>query len=124
MSRQGPPVGLIIVVVAVSAAGLLLWMILRTGEDGASANPAQPAASSRIVAGREAPPRAEDSGKPGAPRVVPSDSPRRSGEAEPPTETIIDGVRVRDHRRDRTQPIKSAGQGPPAHARRIPPELT
>jgi hypothetical protein len=126
MSRQGPPVGLIITVVAVSAAGLLLWMILRSGEDGASARSTPPGTTPERVVSRESPPRVEDSSRPGVPQVLPSEpsGSARSGDKTPPTESIINGVRVRDHRKDRTKPIALSSVERPAHARKIPPELT
>ena len=46
-------------------------------------------------------------------------SPVRTG---PVTETVVNGVRIRDHRRDRTAPVEIPLQ--PAHMRRIPPALT
>lgn len=119
--------GLIIAVVAVAAAGLLLWMILRSGDEDAAASAPQtaggPAApyEGRASAG-------EGGERPSLPSTASPEQGRRSrgsGDAErTTTETIINGVRVRDHRRDRSKPIVIPARPPPAHARRIPPELT
>jgi len=115
-------------VVAVSAAGLVLWMILRSGEDGASAGSKPPEATSERIVSRERPPRVQDSdsSRPGVPQVLPTEpsGSARAGDRTPPTESIINGVRVRDHRKDRTKPIALSGIDRPAHARKIPPELT
>lgn len=122
MSRQGPPVGLIIAVVAVTAAALLLWMIIKSGDEDASASPPR---SAEAAAAPQGPPARQGADRPGLPQVTPSEQVRRrGGDAPPPTETIINGVRVRDHRRDRTQPIEIAPRTRPAYARKIPPELT
>src|SRR5690606_9920914 len=40
------------------------------------------------------------------------------------TETVVDGVIIRDHRKDRSKPIALPDRPPPKHARKIPPELT
>jgi hypothetical protein len=123
MSRQGRPVGLIIAVVAVAAAALLLWMILKSGDDDASAS-SQPAGAGSAAAAR-APSPTEAGDRPRLPQVAAAEEERRGGRADrPTTETIIDGVRVRDHRRDRSQPIVIPPRPPPAHARKIPPTLT
>jgi len=129
MARQERPVGLIIAGVALVAAGLLLWMILRSGDDGASASPPQPAPQPPGAgpgADRQAPvPRAEGSDRPNLPKVSDSDQGRQARpDLEPPTETVVNGVRVRDHRRDRSTPYTPAQSGPPAFARKIKPELT
>jgi hypothetical protein len=163
MSRQGPPVGLIIVVVAVTAAGLLLWMLVRSTDDGgtsAEAPGAQPTPpggpGERVAQGAQgapaapdspggarpygaAPPRegprlppgapgapgAVDTERPGAPKVTDSEAIRRGSSDRPPaTETVVNGVRVRDHRRDRSQPITLPTTRPPPRDRRIAPELT
>jgi hypothetical protein len=125
MSRQGRPVGLIIAVVAVSAAALLLWMIMRSGDDGASANPPSqpgpgpgPAASSRV------PSRKDGDDRPGIPQVAAADQDRRGGDRPPATETVINGVRIRDHRKDRSQPVTLPDRPPPSHPRRISPNVT
>ena len=120
MSRQGPPVGLIIAVVAVTAAALLLWLIMESGGEDAPASPGQPVAGSappRIPAER----RDE---RPGLPQVTAEEGRRASDDLPPPTETVVDGVRIRDHRRDRTQPIEIPTRTRPVHDRKIPPALT
>ena len=155
MSRQGPPVGLIIFVVAAVAAGLLLWMIVRSGEDdGASANtpPAQGTSGDRGTPGSpdtarpfggrdrdpdrprlpEQPEQPEQPDQPGqagperprSTQVTSSEGRRGSSDRPPPTETIINGVRVRDHRKDRSSPISLPTTRPPPRGRRITPELT
>jgi hypothetical protein len=125
MSRQGPPVGVIIAVVAAIAAGLLVWLIARSGDDGASASTPQPS-----TAGTQAgAPRAEGE-RPALPQVTASGEPRgaqgRTGAAEPPTETVVDGVRIRDHRKDRSKPYKPFDPDPSTSraGRTIKPELT
>jgi hypothetical protein len=162
MSRQGPPVGLIIIVVAVTAAGLLLWMLVRSGDEegGAPASTPQARGTSgdRVAEGtpdtarpfgggdRVERPRLPDQpgqpgqpdqpGQPGRPEASDSTRPRsvqvtdfeqgRRGRTDrpPPTETIINGVRVRDHRQDRSKPISLPTTRPPPRGRRIAPELT
>jgi hypothetical protein len=79
------------------------------------------------VVSRDSPPRVEDSSRPGVPQVLPTEpsgSARGDRDKIPPTESIINGVRVRDHRKDRTKPIALSSVERPAHARKIPPELT
>lgn len=154
MSRQGPPVGIIIVVVAVTAAGLLLWMLVRSGadpDDGASAGTSAP--GERVAGGtpgtRRDPGNADDPGtarpyggapageaprlppgpesaeRPGAPQVTDADQARRGSTDRPPaTETVINGVRIRDHRSDRSKPITLPTTRPPPRDRRIAPTLT
>jgi hypothetical protein len=129
MPRQGRPVGLIIAVVAVAAAGLLLWMILRSGDEDedVAASPHATAGGIAAPSGRRV--SAGEAGeRPSLPSTASSEQgrrPRGSGDAErTTTETIINGVRVRDHRRDRSKPIVIPSRPPPAHARKIPPELT
>ncbi len=155
MSRQGPPVGLIIVVVAVTAAGLLLWMIVRSGDDegtSAGASQARDISGGRVAEGEpgtarpfggrdrpegdrprlpaqpEEPGQPADAGGPERPRgaqVTSSEQGRRDrADRPPPTETIINGVRVRDHRSDRSKPISLPTTRPPPRGRRIASELT
>ncbi|HWO20164.1 MAG TPA: hypothetical protein VNO30_15360 [Kofleriaceae bacterium] len=159
MSRQGPPVGIIIIVVAVTAAGLLLWMLVRSGDDNAgnAGNaPGAPAPGERVAGGTPGtrqdpgdpgtsgdpgtarpyggapsgeaprlPPGPESTERPGAPKVTDADQARRDSSDRPPsTETVINGVRVRDHRRDRSKPISLPTTRPPPRDRRIAPELT
>lgn len=119
--------GLIIAVVAVAAAGLLLWMILRSGDEDPAASPQQTAAGPAAPSGGRA--AAGEAGeRPSLPSTAtPEQGRRRRGsgdEARTTTETIINGVRVRDHRRDRSKPIVLPSRPPPAHSRKIPPELT
>jgi hypothetical protein len=127
MPRQGRPVGLIIAVVAVAAAGLLLWLILRSGDEDAAASPPQTAGGPAAPSGHQAS-GGERGERPSLPSTAsPAEGRRRrgSGDAErTTTETIINGVRVRDHRRDRSKPIVIPPRPPPAHARKIAPELT
>lgn len=110
--------GLIIAGVALTAAALLVWMIARSGDDGASASPPQqPAAGAPVEHGA---PRADGADRPALPQVADSAQERRSGGADrPATETIINGVRVRDHRRDRSKPISFPDRPPPSDTRRI-----
>lgn len=158
MSRQGPPVGLIIIVVSVTAAGLLLWMLVRSadeeGGDPASTPQARGTSGDRVAGGAPdtARPLGGDRGE--RPRLPdqpdqpdrpdpsnpsgPSDPTRPRGvqvtdakqgrrgraDREPPTETIINGVRIRDHRKDRSTPITLPTTSPPPRGRRIAPELT
>ncbi len=131
MPRQGRPVGLIIAGVAVVAAALLLWMIMRSGDDDASASPPQAAgggSSGSSGASGDGASAGEGGDRPSLPSVASSEDGRRrrsSGDEDrPTTETIINGVRVRDHRRDRSKPIAIPTRPPPAHARKIPPTLT
>jgi hypothetical protein len=129
MSRRG----LIIAGVALAAAGLLLWLIVRSEDDGASANPPQPppyatgsAAGAGGAGGTPAPARAGDgSDRPNLPKVTAAEQARRDrADEEPATETIVNGIRVRDHRKDRSKPYTLVDPGLPSYARRIKPELT
>ena len=121
--------GLVIAAVALTACALLLWMIVKgggDGDDGASAGTSQqPGGAGSEGAARTAP-RAESSSRPGLPQVTQADQARRGGDDDdrPATETIINGVRVRDHRRDRSKPVTLPDRPPPPHVRRIDPKLT
>ncbi len=117
--------GLIIAVVAVGAAGLLLWLIVKSGDEDASASPKPEPQPYAVNAGSERPLAVrEGSDRPGLPQVTEPEEGRIATEREPATETIIDGVRVRDHRKDRSKPINIPSRPPPEHARKIPPALT
>jgi hypothetical protein len=119
MSRKGAPVGLIIAVVAVTASALLLWMIMQSGDDDTAAVAPAPVPSS--VSSRPLPREA----RPELPQVATADEPRGARpDREPATETIINGVRVRDHRKDRSKPIHIPDRPRPESGRRIPPSLT
>jgi hypothetical protein len=125
MPRSSRSVALIIGGVALLAAALLLWVIVESGDDGGAASarpvagaPADPAAAPQAVAARPG------ERQPGGPQVVASEQDRRGGEARAPTETVVDGVRIRDHRRDRSKPIEVLPRPPPEHARQIPRSLT
>lgn len=120
MSRKGAPVGLIIAVVAVSASALLLWMIIRSG-----GNEEAPAVVPEAKSGRSIRPPAAPGERPELPQVASTDGPRGPRpDREPATETIINGVRVRDHRKDRSQPIQLPERPRPESGRRIAPSLT
>jgi len=126
MSRQGRPVGLIIAVIAATAAGLLLWMILRSGDDGASASaPQKPGAGPGIATEPPALARKDGEDRPGAPQVVASEEGRRAagGEDNQVTETVVNGVRVRDHRKDKSKPFTMPEQIRAPGTRRIAAEV-
>lgn len=115
--------GLIIAVVAVAAAGLLVWLIVRSGDEDASASTQPPPyAVNAGSADRKAPPVRQGDDRPGLPQVKAEEG-RLASEREPATETIVNGVRVRDHRKDRTKPVTLVPRAP-EHARKIPPALT
>jgi hypothetical protein len=121
MASSSRSVPLIIGGVALLAAALLLWVIIESGDDGGSAS-AQPTAGAPAAPAQPAA-RPGDR-RPGSPQVVASEQERRDGDARAPTETVIDGVRVRDHRRDRSKPTAVPPRPLPEHARRIPRTLT
>jgi hypothetical protein len=123
MSSQSRPVGLIIAGLALTAAALLVWMIVRAGDDSASASPPQqPAAGAPVDPPA---PRAERPNGPGSPQVAESAQERRSGNADRPvTETIVNGVRVRDHRRDRSTPILVQDRPPGVGVHRVSRTVT
>lgn len=114
MSR-GRPVALTIATISVVAAGLLLWLIVQSGDDDSSA--------------ATAPPTPTESGDPGARPARGSSSQvmrRERGEADPDVvETVVDGVRIRDHRRDKSRPLPPVAprQRAPGE-RQIQPTLT
>lgn len=122
MARSGRSLALLIGGVALLAAGLLLFALLQSGDDD-SGTPAGPVASADPRGDRPRPPRASGD-RPGIPQVTPSGEGRSPGSGQPYTEVVIDGVRVRDHRKDRSQPINIPPRQPPAHARKIAPGLT
>jgi hypothetical protein len=119
-------VGLIIAAVAVLAAGLLLLFIIQSGDDDdASAGSPRPASGS---SGGAAPARDR-------PSLDGSDAPqvattvrtgRRAAGSDAPgyTETVVNGVRVRDHRKNRSEPIDISPDKRPPNARKIQPSLT
>jgi hypothetical protein len=129
MTRQGRPVGLIIAAVAVLAAGLFLVFILKSGDDDGPAGGAGPATGGSGSGVASTPDRARPSpDRPNAPQV--SSVEREPGSAAGSagdrgyTETIVNGMRVRDHRKDRTQPVDIGSGSRPPNARRIQPSLT
>lgn len=128
MTRQGRPVGLIIAAIAVLVAGLLLLFIMKSGDDDTTAGASRPppggsgGATSTPDLARPSPDR------PNAPQV--SSVEREPGSAAGSagdrgyTETIVNGMRVRDHRKDRSQPVDIGSGSRPPNARRIQPALT
>lgn len=119
--------GLIIAGVAVLAAGLLLLFIMKSGDDDAAAGAPSPAASGPGTAPvmRDRPRTTPD--RPSSPQVAAVErTPRPADGSDSPgyTETVINGVRVRDHRRDKTKPIDVTTGGRPPDARKIQPSLT
>jgi hypothetical protein len=127
MTSQGRPVGLIIAGVAVLAAGLLLLFIMKSGDDDAAAGAPSPATSVPGTAPvmRDRPRPTPD--RPNAPQVATVERTTRPADgSDSPgyTETVINGVRVRDHRKDKTKPIEVTTGGRPPDARRIQQSLT
>jgi hypothetical protein len=127
MSRQGRKVGLVIAAVALAACALLLWMIVRSGGSddsggGASAESSQPGATGD---GARTASSGDGANGPRLPQLNPGEGGRRRTSADPNvTETIVNGVRVRDHRRDRSKPIVLHDPPPSTRSRRIDAKVT
>jgi hypothetical protein len=122
MSRENRPVVLIVGGVAVLAAALLLFLVLRSGDDATDA-PTQPAAGGSTVAAAPTPPPRADSSRPGQPQVSAS---VRDGSADAGgyTETIVNGMRVRDHRKNRSTPVERLIPDRAPGSRTIDPKIT
>jgi hypothetical protein len=127
MTRDSRRVGLVIGAVAVLAAGLLLALLLQEGTEGA-----RPPAVAYQVTRDPDPPRAalgsaRQPERRGAPEVVAQERPvagAGSGSAPSYTEVVIDGVRVRDHRTNKSEPFAVPATVESPRPRRIDPALT
>jgi len=119
-------VGLVIAAVALAACALLLWMIVRSGGSDDSGDGGASADSQAGASGDGA--RTASSGDGANGPRLPQESAgqgRRRGERDPNvTETIVNGVRVRDHRRDRSKPIVLHDPPPSTRSRRIDAKVT
>lgn len=118
--RNRKPLALAIAAALLLVVAVVLWFALRSDEP-----PAQ--ASSPLV--RPAPPVAPPSlpgepVRPGQPTVAAVDRPAGSAAPGSYRETVINGVRVRDHRKNPSDPIDLPPNVRPPDARKLPPELT
>jgi hypothetical protein len=122
-------VGLVIAAVALTACALLLWMIMRSGDSGdggdggASAESSQPGATGD---GTRTAARGDGARGPRLPQGSDGEQGRRRRNSADPsvTETIVNGVRVRDHRQDRSKPIVLHDPPPSSRSRRIDAKVT